>query len=340
MKLVLTENFHDARFDQFFPIGRRSAFHEADVLTAIAPKWYSVLIFDGSMAFHNSFCASPIDGTGLFDVEPLLGYAGPLVTTADQDFIRAALELYSNTCSELKIIAELVRFDPMLKNHLSFLPQGKVEITAAKRVIVVSCFSDPANQMSQFSQPCRRRLRAGLRQYRFERLHGAAGFLRFRAQYETSVRRLNLNDRWLFSDQLYDNAAKSDLFATYGVYDGDRLVSSALVVHHPRCSHYMLVASVADYPPGASELLIFGIARECASLGTSHLMLGGGRTAAPDDGLLRFKQKFAKGFCQFHIGHLIHDGRSYRELCDGAIVAEPSLASSSFFLKYRLRGKE
>jgi hypothetical protein len=339
LKVLLTANNHPSEFEGFFPIAGRDAFHESAVLNALWPKWYSILINDGAMAFHNSFAPSPIIGTAAFDVEPFMGYAGPLINTGDQKFIRAALEIYSNKCRELNIIAELIRFDPLLGNQAAFFQQESVQVSVAKDVVVVACCAEEDKLLSHFSEACRRRVRLGLRSRRFARLESGEELFQFRALYESSVKRRNMGRHWLFSENLYRHASNSELFAMYGVYDNDRLVAAALVLHHPTCSHYALVANAPDYPPGASELLVFGIAQESAKRGTSRLMLGGGITSAPDDSLLRFKQKFAAETSAFYIGKLIHDRTRYFQLCNKAVVADPGLAASPFFLKYRCRAE-
>jgi hypothetical protein len=337
LKVLLTANSHAPEFDEFFPRTNRDAFHESTVLNALSSVWYSVLIIDGAMAFHNSFAPSRIGETDLFDVEPFMGYAGPLTTTTSKDFIREALEVYSTKCRELNIVAELIRFDPLLDNQVAFSKQDGIQIIAAKNVVIVTCCVEEHKLLEQFSEPCRRRVRRGLRCCKFSRFESGAELFQFRALYEASVKRRNMGTHWLFSDGLYGRVANSDLFAIYGVYDSSRLVSAALVLHHPTCSHYVLVANTQDYPAGASELLVFGIARESAKRGITRLMLGGGITSAPEDGLLRFKQKFAKESSVFFIGKLVHDRTRYSNLCNKAMAADPGLASSSFFLKYRLR---
>ena len=335
MQVLLTENNHPPQFDVLFAKTSRDAFHESAVLSAVASRWYSVLIIDRGMAFHNAFAPSPIGDTGFSDVEPLMGYAGPLANTADGKFIGNALEAYSAACRELKIVAELVRFNPLLNNHLAFLAQSSIEVICAKRVVVMACSTDEETLLAQFSKGCRRDVRLGLRRYTFRRL-AASETIRFRELYEASVRRLNSDFRWLFSDRLYRAAAGSDLFSIYGVYDWQRLVSASLVLHHETCSHYVLAANAPDYPAGANELLIYGIARESAGRGINRLMLGGGITSSAADGAFRFKQKFAAGALDFHIGKIVHDRASYLCLCAAAAAAVPDLANSPLLMKYRL----
>lgn len=337
--MYLTENCHAPQFDELFPVASRDAFHESAVLSAISSKWHSILIVDGPRAFHNSFAPRLINGSDLFDIEPFVGYAGPLSTTHDKNFLADAFKAYSEACRGLNIVAELIRFDPLLNNQVAFLDLHAIDVVPAKQVIIVNCPNDVDELLAEFSQRCRYYVRVGLRRYKFARLEGSAGLLEFRALYEASVKRLGSGSSWLFSDELYLQASRSELFATYGVYDGDRLVSAALVIHHPTCSHGMLLGQVDDCPQGVSELLNFEIARESANRSISHYMLGGGITSAPEDSLLRFKQKFAKSSSIFYLGKLLHDGKRYRDLCANAVAKEPRLASSSFFLKYRLLEK-
>ncbi|MBV8600148.1 MAG: hypothetical protein JO359_01150, partial [Candidatus Eremiobacteraeota bacterium] len=117
LDVSLTENEHAERLGRFFPATERSAFHEKAMLDALSPRWISVLIADGAEAFHTSFVPQPIEATGLFDIEPFLGYAGFLSSSDRPEFVARALDAYASACRARGIVAELVRFDPILENH-------------------------------------------------------------------------------------------------------------------------------------------------------------------------------------------------------------------------------
>ena len=109
------------------------------------------------------------------------------------------------------------------------------------------------------------------------------------------------------------------------------MVSAALIGLHPAAYHYVLAAHAADYTPGAGERLIYQTARHAAKGGSRKLVLGGGVTAAADDGLLRFKARFTRELVTFFIGKMVHDKPRFAELCNRAITARPDLANSSYF---------
>ena len=329
----VTENAHDPRFDQFFPLLRRDAFHEAGLLGAMSAHWFSLLVTDGRDALHNAVSPLPIFATRLSDVEPFLGYAGFLYTSADPAFLEPALAAYSETCKALGIVAELVRFDPILANHVPLAGRyQRLEVEIAKQVVVADCPPEESKLVERFSRGCRRDVRRGLRDFTFKPIDDITAF---RNLYEDAMRRIDLERHWFFDDRFYKQVSAEKLFAPYGVFANDRLVCAALAIHHETASHYTLAASIPDYPIGASELLVFGIAKESARRGIRRLMLGGGHTSSPDDSLLWFKRKFARETVDFAIGKIVHDAVAYERLCTEAIRANPSLSSSPYFLRYR-----
>lgn len=325
----LSENAHDPLFESFFPPPLRDAYHEALVHSAISSHWYSVLITDGERAFHSAFAPREIPGSELYDIEPFHGYCGPLTTTDDQHFLAEALDAYSGVCRDLNVVAELIRFDPLLRNHEPFANSSRIRVERAKAIVIAECPADEDAMIGSFSKPCRRDLRRGRRDFSFRALSDST---ELRTLYDVAARRMGIANDLKLDRHFFDGVDASPFFTAYGVFDSSRLVSSALALHHPAGSHYVLAASCEDYPVGSSELMIFGIARESARRGIQKLMLGGGIGSRGDDSLLWFKRKFARANADFYIGKLVHDEKAYERLC----AAAPG--NSPYFLRYRYAG--
>ena len=51
-----------------------------------------------------------------FDIESVYGYTGPLATTSDQGFLSAAWDCFDSWCRHSHVIAEFVRFNPIIDN--------------------------------------------------------------------------------------------------------------------------------------------------------------------------------------------------------------------------------
>jgi hypothetical protein len=235
----------------------------------------------------------------------------------------------------LRIVAEFVRFSPILENHRPYLGRQELDVGAAKSIVIVSCERDEQRQIGLFSPPCRRRLRRGLGELQARMLDKSSELGLFRQLYERSLERVGAAPHWWFGERFYARVVACPAFEIPSVWSRNRLVSAALIGTHRRAFHYVLAASAEDYPPGSGERLIYQVARRAVQAGCRYLVLGGGNSAAPDDSLLRFKAKFARDPVTFFVGKMVHDRPYFAELCNRAVAARPELAGGSYFLKYR-----
>ena len=321
---------------EFFNFSSLDAFHNADVLSVVHGRdWRSVLITDGRDAWLHAFAKTPIGETGHFDVDPFLGYAGPVATTPDRRFIEAALQTHAEVCRAEKIIAEVFRFNPLLGNHAAF-DGTATRVVRAKDIIIATCAADEGAQMRTFTKSCRSSVRRGLRDLAFEALEGASGMDAFASLYRRSLGRLDSEAKWYFPDAFFARARASDHVAAYGVRAGGALVSAALAIHHPAGAYYFLAANADAQIQGANELLVYGIARQAFARGARRLILGGGHGDSATDALYRFKAKFAPSPTPFHIGLMTYDGPALEALRAEAVANRPELAEAPYFLNYRL----
>ena len=194
---------HHVRAFEFFNFSSLDAFHNADVLSVVHGRdWRSVLITDGREAWLHAFAKTPIGETGHFDVDPFLGYAGPVATTPDRRFIEAALQTHAEVCRAEKIIAEVFRFNPLLGNHAAF-DGTATRVVRAKDIIIATCAADEGAQMRTFTKSCRSSVRRGLRDLAFEALEGASGMDAFASLYRRSLGRLDSEAKWYFPDAFF-----------------------------------------------------------------------------------------------------------------------------------------
>lgn len=116
----------------------------------------------------------------------------------------------------------------------------------------------------------------------------------FGALYRAAMEALDAPAHYRFADTylLGLNAAGAKQWL---LRDEHGLAAAALfLVGHGEASYHLSARRGApDPPPGATNLLIAEGLRHCAEAGATLCYLGGGRTAAADDALLRFKRPMA-----------------------------------------------
>jgi len=332
---------HPAELRRWFPAPEPDPFFEDSVLTALyGDRWTSIVIEEDGHALRHAFAACAIGATGLLDIEPLLGYAGPVSTPeAPADFLIAALDRYGALCRDNGIVAELVRFNPLLQNHreLEGLTSDLV-LLPSKPVVYLPVRFDESDQMSNYPPATRNMVRAGYRSSKVSALEKTfEAWTTLRLSYERTLDDTGAERRWRLPLDLWERLSRNQRCALFGAVQQERLVSGAIALVHDRTWYYLLAAGVRDAQVrrGLSNAVVHEIARAAALEGASYVALGGGRTAAPHDSLFRFKRSLGGDVWPFTAGLFTHDRRELTSLVQAAERRHPSIAASSLFLRYR-----
>ena len=336
----ITRGEHHSTVTNFFDFQQLDAFHHPEVLRVIyGESWYSVFVTQGESAMLHVFCPQPLPATtsqpAQFDIEPFIGYNGPVLNTTDLAFREVALLEYSRLARERGVIAEIIRFSPILHNSSVFEGSAQLQVFRAKDIVVTPCYADAEAQLAAFTAKCRSSVRRGLRDCTTEVLDKAY-WSDFVAFYYASLDRLNAECKWYYSPELFARAEQSDFFQVYVVKYQGQWASVSLVIDHPLAGYYFVAASSEVPVQGANEYLVHSIAVHLAQKGIEQLILGGGNTASDDDPLLRFKRKFAHEPTSLVMGKIVHDKPAFSDRIADALAHKPELTEVNFFLKYRL----
>lgn len=322
----------------WFDFATLDAFHSPAILPVLyGADWAGILVTDGNMAMLHACQPQPLPAGNGFDMDPFIGYAGPVLSAgATPEFREQALHAYRQWCREQRIVAEIIRFSPILRNDQAFTDSAQLGVFQAKELVVSECHTDEAAQLAAFTTKCRSSVKRGMRDCTAAVLDKAVYWEAFVAFYCASLDRIGADRRWYYSAGFFNRARQSDDFQVYGVLYEGQLASAALVIEHPLANYYFMAASSEVSVQGANEYLIFSICQQVAARGTRHLILGGGNTIHDDDPLLRFKRKFAHQLAPLMLGKLVHAPQEFEQLVAAAVARRPELAEIRYFLKYRL----
>jgi lipid II:glycine glycyltransferase (peptidoglycan interpeptide bridge formation enzyme) len=156
--------------------------------------------------------------------------------------------------------------------------------------------------------------------------------------YRASMDRLNASDYYYFSPGYFealcrDLAQQTKLFL---VRHHERVVAAALYLVHGDRLHYHLGGSDWQYRDWAANNLLHHAAASWArAAGLRWLHLGGGRSPAPDDSLLRFKASLSADRRQFYTGRRVHWPEAYQALCEAWKRQAGGATVPDYFLLYR-----
>jgi hypothetical protein len=336
LKIIHTFADYPEIVNDYVDFNNLDAFQSKEVLNVIhGDNWESIVILDNKNAFIHSFSRNRINNSDYFDIEPFLGYAGPIVITENNEFIKLAIESYSAFCRKEKIIAEIFRFNPILKNYIYF-EKSSIIISPVKEIVVANCKSDRDLQLNEFSKSRKRDIKTALRSLNVEICHSPFNYKEFYELYIDNLNRNNARKEWYFPESFFSKISKNKFFYFFKVYDqNNHLHSVSIFILHSFCSYYFLAANNPPNLSGANDLLIFEMCKFASEKGSDNLILGGGNTSQGDDPLLLYKKKFNSQNNFLYLGKLVHNNKVFESFCNNIITQRPELSASNFFLKYR-----
>ncbi|BDW90349.1 MULTISPECIES: GNAT family N-acetyltransferase [Thalassospira] len=289
-------------------------------------KSYIWHINDGEKCFAYPFVLTPVTlssestkiETKFFDISSTYGYGGPLSNTADKDFIRNAWQAFDEWASATKVVAEFTRFSVFTRSHELAHPDCKV---AFNRRVAVSALPDKSDDIlmslpSKTRNMIRKALKIG---FEAKELELERGLRDFRTLYEETMKRNNAPSFFLYDDAYYDLLSDFPEGAVrlFGVFAGADMVSSAIALTYKNNALYHLGASLSDYSRlGAGNLGLYTMTCALRESGVRFLNVGGGRTTADHDALLRFKKSNAFAVDDYRIGQRVLLQQDYDALVD------------------------
>lgn len=253
-----------------------------------------------------------------YDIVTPYGYGGPITTAAQQeDSERIGANFaaaFAGYCKKQRIVAEFVRFHPILHNHTFYPAVGPTNIRQTV------CLDLRKNIWNNLKAPCRNRVRHATNSGLIVERDNPANLELFMELYYATMNRNQATSFYYFSERYFRNTLEllgQDQVSLFSVKLGERTIASAFFIHAGSYVSYHLTGSDHTYLSYAPyNILLAEAAEHFQALGYSYLHLGGGYRGK--DELLRFKSTFTKDApLDFYIGRKVHNNEVYQSLCCG-----------------------
>ena len=275
----------------------------------------------------------------LSDIETVYGYSGPLATTTDPTFLTRAWAVFADWCRQRRVVAEFIRFDPLLGNHR--YAEGACQVTLDRQTVAVRLDASAEEIWQSYPSIQRNMVRKALKKGLLcEEVCATEGMSLFKTVYGGTMDRRGARAYYFFSDAHLDAlcSALGDQMKLFVVRDGERVVAAALFLLSGEWIHYHLAGSDPRYQEAApNNLLLHTAALWGQQRGFRGMHLGGGRTPDAEDSLFRFKASLSRMRLPFHIGRRVHNQPRYDRLCSAWMRASGRTERPNYFLLYRLQ---
>lgn len=260
--------------------------------------------------YYHAFHVAPVPDTDFFDVQSPYGYGGPISTSTDPVFLERASKAYCQWCKDNRILAEFIRFHPLLQNQQYY--HGEVLYDRKTVWIDLSQEELFKGYKSRTRNAIRKALKHGVT---VEWCTGEEFFVHFPLLYNSLMRELKTSSFYFFSDEYY-NAWKASDLAHYALckWEGDIVAASIFFGDANIIEYHLSASNDLGRRVSATNLLLHNAAEYFKELGCSYLHLGGGTSAEEENPLFFFKSGFSEKSSLFHIGKTIYFPEIYDQL--------------------------
>lgn len=283
------------------------------------PNPIDSLVMDG---FRCVSAVHSIEGSPYEDMETPWGYGGPVAT--NEAAFWQGLGMWRQRQADQGRIGEFIRLHPFL-NPVAL--RGVLDQIRFDRLTVLVDLTETASVRRQrYNKGTRYSLRKA--EQRLEiRPVGRENAAEFRSLYNVGLSRNEAADSYYFDDAYFADLLGAEWSDSWAAYLNGEAVAVACFLRGGPFAHYHLSGGTdAARDNFANYLLLETAFEHFAAAGVRWMHLGGGRSTAPDDPLLRFKAKFSSILIPFYTGGIVFDRPTYNTLSSG---------KSERFLSYR-----
>lgn len=300
---------------------------DASRIPGVSPVFF--LYAEGGECFYHAFHLSQIPGSCYYDIQSPYGYGGPVTSTDEPEFVQAAWVAYLRWCREQQVVAEFVRFHPLLENWRFY----RGEILDDRKTVWVD-LTKP-DLLSTYTTRARTAIRKAQKLGLTVEWCNPAHFLSvFPRLYKETMLSVGADDFYFFSDEYYRQLVEEIQSALAVCCQGKNVLAAAIFLLGPQGMEYHLSASnVLGKKMGATNLILHSAAEFGARNGLKWLHLGGGTDARPENPLLFFKSGFSDCLASFKIGKYIHDVDLYQQMRKEWIATHGEIANRVLFYR-------
>ena len=279
------------------------------------------------------------DGETYYDIITPYGYGGPVIhgdpTGEEREkLIAAYMEAFGKYTAENRIVAEFVRFHPMIGNGVDFRQAYRSQLDR-KTVGTTLTYEDVI--ATEFSKHRRKDIRRILKnpEIRYEIDEDPSTLDDFVEIYYSTMDRDNAADYYYFGQDYFRNmlAAFPGHITTAKVFLGDRTIAMGVYFRYGKYLHAHLSGTLSEYLEySPAYILKYAMALYGHEKGYEVIHYGGGSSRSPDNSLYRFKKEFGKNTeFDFYIAKKVWNEEAYQRICEAAGAD----MKSDFFPAYR-----
>lgn len=277
-----------------------------------------------------------------YDIQGAYGYNGIISTSYDTQFINKFFESFAGYCKKSNIIAEFTRFHPLLTNHE--FSKNHISIVDDRKTVMIDLNEGySAIWENQYTSKNRNMVRKAIKLgYEIQILENPEkkDLNTFINIYYYSMKMAHADSYFYFNKSYFNNIFKylsKNAYLFNVVNKEQHVMCSSIFFKFGNYFHYHLSGRHKNANNSVNNFLIDRAIFFAKESGATYFHLGGGRSEAENDSLLKFKKSFSKNTNVFYIGKRVHNQEKYEQIVKEWENKNPEkiFEYKNFLLKYR-----
>jgi hypothetical protein len=298
-------------FESLPDLHKYSSFHPYYVFVdamrnkSLHPKFF--IYKEAPFIYYHAFHLSYDEHYDVFDIESPYGYGGPITNNEDKAFLARAHSVYLSWCNQNDILAEFIRFHPLLGNWANYYGnvlnnRDTVYLQLSIKDLLSSYKTRTRSNLRQASQH-------GLQVYRVQGKDYLDVIIRM---YNSTMESKQADSYYFFPKAYFEKLLEWEQTIVFLCKYNAEIVSIGIFLLGSSIMEYHLAATNSiGKEIGASSLVLHEAALYAKTAGCSTFYLGGGTDSDPNNSLLFFKSGFSKLRAPFKIGGKVHNQQLY-----------------------------
>jgi hypothetical protein len=281
------------------------------------------------------------NNTIYWDLESQYGYGGPVSNSDDYIFLQQAQVDFYDFMKNEGFIAGLVRFHPLLNNHM--LLKKCATLFFNRNTVGVDLSFDMETIWQEQIHPknrnhIRKAEKSGLKYFVD---NSFKHYDEFKELYINTMEKTHAEEFYFFDNTYFASLKekfKENSFLCHVLFE-DKIISSSIFLYSNDYAHYHLSGSNPHFLSLCpNSFLLFKTIEHFKRLDKKLFHLGGGNNSSTKNALYDFKARFSKIRYGFYMGEIIFNNVLYDRICKDWAKANPEKANpdTNKLLKYRL----
>lgn len=250
--------------------------------------------------------------TRYYDIETPYGYGGPVASAGAQSLARNFEKAFLEYCAKENIIAEFIRFHPLLKNEGIFVNgidvlHNRITVWLDLSKGLEAVWTDDISTKNR--NVIRKCEKNGLI------VEQSRDYAEFACIYNQTMRRVDAGEFYFFPDSYYEEIKNDSDYILMRVRMGGETLACAIFMKCGDYFHYHLSGSRSEFLKlSPNNILLWEAVKYAEGAGCKAMHFGGGLTDSKEDSLFRFKSRFSSECADFYIGKRVHNREIYDAL--------------------------